>query len=270
MSTPKIERVFFDIETAPNIGLFWRAGYKLSIPPENIIQERAIICICWMVEGKKKVHSLEWDNGCDKKMIKTFRKVIEGADELVGHNVDRFDLKWFKGRLLIHGLEPLPKSKTVDTLKIARSQFSLNSNKLDYIAKLLFGEGKSPTGFGLWRDILLDNCPKAMKVMVDYCKRDVQLLKRVYDKLAPYDAPKTHVGVLNGREKWSCARCGSEDVKKHMTKVSAVGTKRNQMKCHSCFGTYTVSEKAHRDYREFRDDQKERKRLKRIKDKGKK
>jgi hypothetical protein len=41
MTTPK--RLFFDIETSPNIGLFWSAGFKLNIAPENIIKERAII-----------------------------------------------------------------------------------------------------------------------------------------------------------------------------------------------------------------------------------
>ena len=40
-----IKRLFFDIETSPNIGYFWRAGYKLNIGADNIIEERKIICI---------------------------------------------------------------------------------------------------------------------------------------------------------------------------------------------------------------------------------
>ncbi len=30
---------------SPNIGMFWEAGYKLNIGTENIVKERAIICI---------------------------------------------------------------------------------------------------------------------------------------------------------------------------------------------------------------------------------
>ncbi len=76
----KIKRLFFDIETSPNIGLFWSAGYKKTISPDNIIKERAIICICYKWEGKPKVYSLQWDkNKCDKAMIKSFLKVLNQA-----------------------------------------------------------------------------------------------------------------------------------------------------------------------------------------------
>ena len=49
-------RLFFDIETSPNIGFFWQSGYKLQVPYTNIIKERAIICICYKWENDKKVN----------------------------------------------------------------------------------------------------------------------------------------------------------------------------------------------------------------------
>ena len=42
-----IKRLFFDIETSPNIVYSWRTGYNLTITTENIITERAIICISY-------------------------------------------------------------------------------------------------------------------------------------------------------------------------------------------------------------------------------
>ena len=39
--------LYFDIETSANVGLFWTSGYKISIGTENIIKERAVICICY-------------------------------------------------------------------------------------------------------------------------------------------------------------------------------------------------------------------------------
>jgi hypothetical protein len=42
------KRLFYDIETSPNIGFFWSSSYKANIPHDNIIKERAVICICWL------------------------------------------------------------------------------------------------------------------------------------------------------------------------------------------------------------------------------
>ena len=67
MLKTKRRRLFFDIETSPNIGTFWQAGYKKTISPEDIIKERAIICICYKWEGEKKVYGLTWDENQDDK-----------------------------------------------------------------------------------------------------------------------------------------------------------------------------------------------------------
>lgn len=53
-----IKRLFFDIETSPNIGYFWRTGYNLSITPDCIINERKIICISYKWETEDKIYSL--------------------------------------------------------------------------------------------------------------------------------------------------------------------------------------------------------------------
>jgi DNA polymerase elongation subunit (family B) len=88
----KRKRLYFDIEVSPNIGFFWNPGHKISISYENIIHERAIICICYKWEYEKKVSFLTWDSKqCDKAMLKEFIKVANEADEMVGHNGDRFD-----------------------------------------------------------------------------------------------------------------------------------------------------------------------------------
>src|SRR3990167_1870554 len=80
--------LFFDIETSPNIGFFWKAGYKLNISPENIIQERAIICVCAKWNNEEEVKSFKWNNGDDKNLLKEFSKLINSADIVVSHNGD--------------------------------------------------------------------------------------------------------------------------------------------------------------------------------------
>ena len=56
-----MKRVFLDIETAPNTALTWKAGYKIKIPHENIVKERAILTMCWKTEHEKEVHNIDWD-----------------------------------------------------------------------------------------------------------------------------------------------------------------------------------------------------------------
>jgi len=240
----QIKRLFFDIETSPNIGLFWEAGYKKTISPDNIIKERAIICICYKWEHEEEVHSLSWDkNQNDKKMLEQFVKVANEADELVGHNGDRFDLPWVRTRCLLHNIPMFPNYTTVDTLKVSRSKFKFNSNKLDYIAQILGIGKKMHTGFDLWKRIVLDKDKEALDHMIEYCKGDVNLLEEVYHKLSAYIPVKTHQGMLMGNGKESCPSCGSDQMKYNRKRISATGTMRVQFQCKKCGKYHTVAER---------------------------
>ena len=175
-----MKRLFFDIETSPNIVYSWRVGYRIILPPENIIQERKIICVCWKWEHKKNVYSLTWnDQQEDKELLKEFVKVCNQADEIVAHNGDNFDVKWLRTRCIFHRIKFPEKIQTFDTLKKSRKGFKFNSNKLDYIAKYLGVGRKTKTGgFDLWVDVM-NGKKKALEEMVNYCKNDVVILHNV-------------------------------------------------------------------------------------------
>lgn len=241
--------MYWDVETAPNLGIFFKAGYDQMIRPESIIQERKTICVCWKWEGERKVYSLIWDkNQDDKQLLKDFVKVSEEADEMVAHSGDRYDLPWLRTRCLFHKLEPIPEHKTIDTCAWAKKKFYFNSNKLDYISGFLGHGHKLETNSDLWRDILMRNDQKALAYMVRYCKVDVEKLEKVYHDLARFVKPKTHVGVLGGRERWTCPRTGSRNVSKSKTRVSASGTITHQMR-NNADGTYfTINDSAYKSY----------------------
>jgi DNA polymerase elongation subunit (family B) len=241
------KRLFFDIETSPNIGFFWQSGYKLNIPYGNILKERAIICICYKWEGDDKVYSLNWDkNQDDKVMLEKFIAVANEAYELVGHNGDRFDLPWIRTRCLFHGIPCFPNYTTIDTLKQARSKFRFNSNRLDYIAQYLgVGEKSETGGFDLWKDIVLNNSQIAMKTMIDYCKNDVVILEKVFQHIKNYVPHKSHFGVLETGEKTSCPECGSEDLRHSQTRYSAAGTPRVQVQCNDCHKYHTIANRTY-------------------------
>ena len=238
------KRLFFDIETSPNIGLFWEAGYKKNIDYSNIIKERAIICICYKWEDSKEVGFLTWDSKqCDKKMLQKFIEICNQADELIGHNGDKFDLAWIRTRCLFHRISMFPVYTTIDTLKLSRSKFKFNSNKLDYIAKYLGMGEKIKTEFGLWKDIVLNKDKEAMAKMVKYCQQDVKLLEKVYKELSTHIFAKTHYGVIFGEDRGSCPECGSDDIIRMCNRVSVSGVKKIQFQCKTCHKFHTKIDK---------------------------
>lgn len=235
-------RLFFDIEVSPNIGMFWKSGYEISVDHNSIIKERAIICICYKWEGQKKVYSLRWDKKQnDKKMVSDFIKVADGASELVGQNGDRFDIKWIRTRALIHGIQWTPYINTLDTLKMARNSFNFNSNRLDYLGKILLDKGKLDTGFGLWKDIVLSNSESAMLKMIKYCKNDVILLEEVFNKFRPYVKPKQSYAMDRG----SCPECNGINLKINRSSGLPSGNTKVQFFCKDCstYHTKTIKNK---------------------------
>ena len=123
----RFRRLFFDIETSYNVVSTWRVGYDINITHDNIIKERAIICICYKWASEKKVHSLQWNKGNDKQMLIDFIKILNSADEIVGQNSDRFDMKWVRTRCLYHGILMFPSYQTVDTMKLAITDQSVRN-----------------------------------------------------------------------------------------------------------------------------------------------
>ena len=238
----KPKRLFYDIETSYNIVKSWRIGFNINLNMEDIIQERAIITIAYKWEGEKDVTVLSWDKGCDKKIIEDFVKVMSEADELVGHNVDRYDTKFIMARALKHNIPVLPKYQSTDTLKLAKKHFMLNSNKLDYIAQYLgIGHKTKHRGMEMWDDIILRNDPKALEEMIEYNVQDVFLTEQVYHKLMEYSLPKVNHASKQTGDKHTCPQCGSNHAELHKTYISSSGTKTRLMNCLNCSTNFTIN-----------------------------
>ncbi len=185
---PKI--LLFDLETSPNLVFSWNIGYNLNISPENIVKERAIICVSYKWLGSGKVNTISWNNGDDYKLCQEFAKIISEADAVIGHNSDKYDNKFLFQRLIFHDIKVKNSYKRIDTLKMARKYFRFNSNKLDYLGQYLGLGKKLHTTYSLWTDIVLYNNKKALQDMITYCEQDVNLLEKVYNKLKEYDKRK--------------------------------------------------------------------------------
>jgi hypothetical protein len=211
---PKI--LLLDIETSPNLGWTW-GKYQQDIIRFN----KEWFILCWSVKwlGKPKIitralpdYSLYGkDPENDMKLMLDLWDLIDEADVVVAHNGDEFDIKKINSRFAFHGITPPSPVKSVDTLKMARKYFGFTSNKLeDLVKSLAIGKDKLETGgFDLWLKCLGGNV-EAWKRMIQYNKRDVELLEEVYLKLKPWDITHPNYGVYQGER--VCPRCGSDNL----------------------------------------------------------
>lgn len=242
MSSPKI--VLVDLETSPVITATFSL-YPDSIHHSNILQDWFIICAAWKELNSKTIKATsindfkrKSDND-DYGVVKRLRDEFEDVDILIAHNGDKFDIKKLNARLIFHGLDPLPKIQTIDTLKEVRKIAQFTSNRLDYLGTHLIGQGKIETSSGLWLSAMKGD-RAAVKEMVEYNKVDVERLEELYLKIRPYIKSHPHVGVYNSEKNESCRHCGSKKLVITKTRYTASGEKRLQKKCKDChaYGTY--------------------------------
>lgn len=241
-NAPRI--ICYDIESSHNLAaVFALKQQDAYISSDNIVQERFVISVAWKELEAKTVQSVSLlsdpkrfkrDHTDDRHVLEVFHEVLMGADVLIAHNGDQFDAKMLKGRMLVHGLPPLPPILSIDTLKTARSQFLLNANNLDYLGHLLGVGHKKPTKQGLWLKVLKGDAA-AIKEMVAYNKQDVLLLERVFLKLQPFIPDHVSRQLFTGGT--ACPRCGSSKVQSRGVH-RALTHQYRRLQCATCGGWF--------------------------------
>lgn len=227
-----LKRLFFDIETSPNIGLFWQPGHEISVGYESIIKERGIICCSYKWSGDSKPQTVHWTRKSqdDTRVVERMADLIAEADEVVTHNGDRFDITWIRGRALRIGKPFPPRLVSYDTCAISRRLFNLNSHRLDYLSQYLGIGGKLPTGYDLWKRVLLHKDNKALDQMIAYCERDVVLLEKVFERIKPYVVARSHVSG----ECRECPECGKEKLTVRGYRTTESGARSVKLWCSAC------------------------------------
>lgn len=234
--------ILWDIERTHNLVTVFQLKHNDYIGAENIRQESYIPCAAWKVLGEKKVSAVSTlddpkrfkrNPHDDYHVVKTLHEVLSSADVIIAHNGDAFDIKFTEGRMLFHGLPPLPPITKIDTLKAARDRFLFNANNLNYLGQFLKCGKKTETSHGLWYKVLNAE-PAAIREMVSYNKQDVILLEKVFLKLQPYIA--NHVNrQLYGQT--GCPRCGSSKVQSRGFHRALTQSYR-RFQCQKCGGWF--------------------------------
>lgn len=212
MKTPKI--LLYDIETSPNVGLTW-GKYEQTVL--KFLARRQVLSISYAYAGSPTIYC-ETREGqeSDKQLVTRLVKLINDADIVVAHNGDSFDNKVARTRALFHGLPTIKKLASVDTLRVARSQFMFDGNSLGDLAEFLGIGKKLPTsGLSLWEGCMRDDAA-SWREMRRYNKHDVRLLAGVYGRLRPWiDTHPNIAKLINPLKKTvSCINCDGLNIRK--------------------------------------------------------
>lgn len=235
MKKPRI--AFYDLENAPSLGWYYDRYKEGNIVADE--QDWFMLSFAWQWADEKKVHckalcdypGYSKNKTDDSHLIKDLHKLFDEADILIAHNGDRFDRRKSNSRFLGCGLPPPSPYKTIDTLKVARRQFMQGSNSLQSLGTFLGLGGKLPTtGWHTWRGCI-DGDPKAWAAIKKYNKRDVGLLRGVYERLLPWIPNHPDMRVYTGKA--SCRNCGSHDLQMRGEERTLTTTKQ-RYQCKAC------------------------------------
>ena len=230
-----IKTLIFDLETTPNVSYTWHGKYEVDVI--EFIEEGYILSFAYKWLGEKSVHaySVQDFKGNKKKLVEKLHELLDECDVAVAHNGANFDFKWANRAFIQHGMKPVSPYKEIDTLKIARSKFNFNSNKLNDLGKFLgLGEKIDTGGFGLWKKCMAGD-KKAFSDMVRYNKQDVVLLEKILNKLVPF-APRTTSMSDTGMV---CPSCGSTHLQYRGYTINKVNISR-RVQCQDC-GRWSTS-----------------------------
>lgn len=206
---PKI--LYFDLETAPSLGWVWE---KWETNVLDFKTDWYILSFVakwsggrYITAGLPDFKGYRKNPENDRKLVEKLWKLFDEADILIAHNGDQFDVKKANARFAYYNMPPPSPYRTIDTLKVAKAKFNFTSNKLDDLGKYLgYGRKLAHTGFHLWQACMKGD-RKAWKKMIQYNKRDVQLLEKIYLHFRPWISNHANLGAYT---KDVCPKCGSK------------------------------------------------------------
>lgn len=221
-----------DLETSPIVAHVWGLRDQF-VGINQIVQDPEIIGVGWRWDKPAKYAST-WADGGRSGMLQLAHQLLDEADVVVHYNGDRFDIPWLNGEFAREGLTPPSPFKNIDLYKVARKNFRFPSYKLQYVSTALGLSGKLDTGgHELWVKCI-NGDEKARRKMATYCKRDVNLLPDLLEKLRPWLPATVNFALYNGEE-IACQKCGGTDLESRGTAYTATRA-YGQYRCRSCGG----------------------------------
>lgn len=239
--------LFFDLEVSPTLG--WTYGqYQADVI--KVEQPPILLAFSWKWLGEhSKPHGMtlldtkQVGAFDDYEIVRKLWELLDEAEVVVAHNGARFDSKMANTFFLRHNMKPPTPYKVFDTLQTARRFFKFDNNKLDYLGKLLSGEGKTEVTYGgCWYDMLYGDKKTRKKkadLMDKYCRQDTAVLESVYLKILPWATNHPNMALCANQEQ-ICPRCGfASHFKIKSYRKTGVQVNAIQLQCKRCGGYVT-------------------------------
>jgi len=213
----KPRTLVLDLESAPSVVVAFQR-FKINVGQDAVLREGGWLlsyAYKWLGEDGKAVGNVltpdEAINADDSGLCMELWELVEQSDAILYHNGLNFDLPLMKARMIVNGLPPIRKVRSIDSLQLAK-EFKLNSNKLDSLCRQLdIGAKLEHSGISLWVDCMKGD-PVALSHILTYNKQDVDILEELYLYLAPYSTRHPNMAVNLG-DKVRCNICCSDKVK---------------------------------------------------------
>lgn len=199
----RIQANILYIDTENSTSVYENYGAKVPskyLSYQNLVHEWFMLGWCASYVGNDKVWSgfvtkQEAQQRSDAGIANRLHDLMEAAEIIAGHNVDGFDLKKVNTVFMRHGLRPIVGKKTIDSLKLARSKLSHESNSLDYLAQYYGFSGKDEITKQDWKDATAGNSKVLAKVK-KYCEGDVINGKGLLETFIPLANKKFNFGAI--------------------------------------------------------------------------
>ena len=216
--------LILDVERVAGITqpTYWdrRDLQKRYVHHETVIREprTTIVCAKWY-DQPDVIRLAEWDKGGRGQFLKAVHALVAEADIIVGHNLDNADIPWLEGDFYFPRighphrpkLKPLPPSKTVDTLKVARRfKSGVPFKSLNALCQIIGIPAKTDVYDRAAMERAVEGSVEDRERLTDYCAGDVIATQGLYDWFRPHI--KNHPALfVDGQSKLTtCNRCGSE------------------------------------------------------------
>ena len=231
---PKI--LLLDIETLPMWIRVWGL-YKQRPGIKQIVKDWIVLSWAakWL-DGTQYMSDIltpeETQKRDDRRICKSIWNLIDEADIIVAHNLQKFDIRKLNSRFMIHGFTPPSSYQMIDTLIHSQKIAAHSSHKLDWLGQLVRNEGKLDTDYELWIKCEEGDI-ESLQYMADYNKEDVGLLEEVYLWMRPWMQSHPNIGLYMDLKQSVCSHCGSIDLKNDSYYYTPAG-KYATVRCNSC------------------------------------
>lgn len=219
-----------DLELTPIEAHVWQLYGNQNIGINQIQKSPQLLCAAWKWQDDSRI---QFERGPKYGgLLDPIYEAIDMADAVVTWNGDKFDIPHLNREFLQRGYGPPKPFHSIDLLKTCRKTFMFPSNKLDYIASLLLGSGKTPhTGHQLWVDCMRGDAG-AWELMEKYNRRDVWLTEQLYPIFKPWIKLHPNLRLVDSHE--GCPRCGTLRIpQKRGLRSTSISTYQ-QYQCQDC------------------------------------